>query len=56
MKRHLVVILSFVAAVICYALGFQSAAAALIVAGMVFEAVFWFYLLVHARRKQTPSN
>ncbi len=54
MRRHLVLILSFVAAVVCYALGLQSAATALIIAGMVFEAVFWLYLLT--RRHRTPSK
>ena len=52
MNRHLALILSFVAAVACYALGFQSTAAALVIAGMVFEAVFWFSLLVRPRSKR----
>ena len=38
--------LAFVAAVVCYMLGFQSAALSLVVAGVICEAVFWFYLLV----------
>ena len=49
MKRHHIAILALAVAIVCYALGFQSAAFSLVVAGMIFEAVFWFYLLV--RRK-----
>ncbi len=49
MKRHHIAILALAAAFVCYALGFQSAALSLVIAGMIFEAVFWFYLLV--RRK-----
>ena len=47
MKRHHIIIIAFVAAVVCYALGFQGAALSLVVAGMIFEAVcsgfiYWF--------------
>lgn len=51
MRRHYVIVIAFVAAVACYALGFQSAALSLVVAGMIFETVFWFYLLVRRKSK-----
>ena len=52
MKRHHIIILAFVAAVVCYALGLQGAALSLVVAGMIFEAVFWFHLVVRRRKSR----
>jgi len=44
MKRHLVTFLFLLLAIVCYALGAAGPGTAMLVIGVIAEAIFWFRL------------